>query len=290
MGQFDRGSKWLIERHGDALLRLAGIHDIVSWRPLPAEVVQPAQLPDGLLEAQRAGRSEPELFVLEIASYPERRVVEQLERDVLLVLLNQRELPEAVAVVLHPKGNYRIPTTFTRTSGSGETQLTLRWRVVELWTVPAAELIATEDLGLIPWALLGQYDGEPEPLFRRCREIIDAKATEEERWDLLAVTQILARLRYNDPRLFEIFGGSRAMLESPMLDELKEEWTAQAREQILAETRTEDIRTILRERFEALDGESERLVRGLQPERLDSAMLSALRSHSLTEFKRSLEE
>jgi hypothetical protein len=29
MGQLDRGSKWLIERHGDALLRLAGIHDIV---------------------------------------------------------------------------------------------------------------------------------------------------------------------------------------------------------------------------------------------------------------------
>jgi hypothetical protein len=286
MGQFDRGSKWLIERHGDALLRLAGIHDIVSWRPLPAEVVQPAQLPDGLLEAQRAGYAEPELFVLEIASYPERRVVEQLERDILLVLLNQRELPEAVAVVLHPKGTYCIPTTLTRTSGSGATELTLRWRVVELWTVPATDLLATEDLGLVPWALLGQYQGEPEPLFRRCREIIDAKASNDERGDLLAVTQILARLRYNDPRLFAILGGRRAMIESPMLDELKEEWTALGR----VETRSADILTIIRERFGAADAPSEQLVRGLQPERLDAAMLSALRSQSLAEFKSSLEE
>lgn len=264
------------------MLRLAGIHDIVSWRSLPAEVVQPAQLPDGLLEAQRAGSAEPELFVLEIASYPERRVVEQLERDVLLVLLNRRELPEAVAVVLHPKGNYRIPTTFTRSSGSGKTELTLKWRIIELWTVPATELLATEELGLMPWALLGQHDGEPEPLFRRCREIIDAKASDDERWNLLAVTQILARLRYKNLRLFEILGGSNVMIESPMIKELQERWTANLSVQY--------IMTTLHERFVTVDDETARLVRMLRPERLDTAMLAALRCQGLAEFKRSLAE
>src|SRR5262249_31429133 len=75
MGEFDRSSKWLIEHHGDALLRLAGVEHIVSWRPLPAELVQPGQLPDGVLEAELAGQAEPRLFVLEIATYPEQRLI-----------------------------------------------------------------------------------------------------------------------------------------------------------------------------------------------------------------------
>jgi hypothetical protein len=30
MAEFDRSSKWLIQHHGDALLRLAGVRDVVS--------------------------------------------------------------------------------------------------------------------------------------------------------------------------------------------------------------------------------------------------------------------
>ena len=142
-------------------------------------------------------------------------------------------------------------------------------------------MLATEDIGLVPWALLGRYQGEPEPLFRRCREIIDAKASDDERGDLLAVTQILARLRYNDPRLFAILGGNRAMIESPMIDELQEHWTVNLSVRY--------ILTTLRERFGTVDDESERLVRELRPERMDAAMLSALRCQSLAEFKRTLE-
>jgi len=66
--------KWLIQHYGDALLRLAGVRDVVSWRPLQAELVQPAQLPDGLLEVHLLGEPEPDLFVIEIATYPEDRL------------------------------------------------------------------------------------------------------------------------------------------------------------------------------------------------------------------------
>ena len=52
MGAYDRSSKWLIQHYGDSLLKLAGVERIASWRPLQAEVVQPAQLPDGLIEVQ----------------------------------------------------------------------------------------------------------------------------------------------------------------------------------------------------------------------------------------------
>lgn len=38
---YDRSSKWLIQHHGDSMLRLAQIRDIDNWRPAQAEVVQP---------------------------------------------------------------------------------------------------------------------------------------------------------------------------------------------------------------------------------------------------------
>jgi hypothetical protein len=87
MGIFDRSSKWLIDRHGDSVIRLAGLGEIVWWRALHSELVQTGQLPDGLLEVQFEGRPTSSLIVLEIATYPEARVEEQLLRDELLVLL-----------------------------------------------------------------------------------------------------------------------------------------------------------------------------------------------------------
>src|SRR5690349_8903408 len=104
MAEFDRSSKWLIEHHGDAILRLAGVREITSWKALQAEVVQPGQLPDGLLEAKRAGCAEPDLYVVEIATYPERRPIRQLSRDALPVYLDRDRLPDALAVILRPKG------------------------------------------------------------------------------------------------------------------------------------------------------------------------------------------
>ena len=44
MHEYDKSSKWLIQHHGDSILRLAGMRDIVSWQPLPAELVQSRRL------------------------------------------------------------------------------------------------------------------------------------------------------------------------------------------------------------------------------------------------------
>jgi hypothetical protein len=54
---------------------------------------------------------------------------------------------------------------------------------------------------------------------------------------LLAVTQVLTRLRYNDPQLLMILGGSEIMIESPLIQE------------IVARTRQKDISQVLEERF-----------------------------------------
>jgi hypothetical protein len=61
----DKSTKWLIQHHGDAILRLAGVRDIAAWTPLQAEPVQPRRLPDGLLEVHFRGQPRPSPFVLE---------------------------------------------------------------------------------------------------------------------------------------------------------------------------------------------------------------------------------
>jgi hypothetical protein len=201
---YDKSSKWLIQHFGDAILKLAGVRDIVSWRPLQAEVVQPRQLPDGLVEARRAGSDRPERFVLELATYPEPRLLEQVVRDLTLVYLDRRELPEVFALVLHPRGAYRVPDRVEFASPRGWTTWQVRFKVIELWTIPAEDLLALGDPGVIPWVPLSRIDGPPEPILRACAERIEA-APADVRENLLAVTHVFTALRYNDRRLLKLF-------------------------------------------------------------------------------------
>ena len=46
----DRGSKWLLEHHGDSMPALAGITGFERWRPAPTELVHPLESPDSVLE------------------------------------------------------------------------------------------------------------------------------------------------------------------------------------------------------------------------------------------------
>ena len=171
---------------------------------MQAELVQPRQLPDGLIEAQLRGEDKPDLFVLEIATYPDARVSRQVTRSVALVYLDREVLPEVVVLFLHPKGNVAAADSTTLNSPRSLTNWQVSWKAVELWNVPAEVLLEAGDVGLIPWVPLANFDGPPEPIFRTCRDRIDREAPVDERENLLAVTQLLARLRYNDSRLFGI--------------------------------------------------------------------------------------
>jgi hypothetical protein len=76
---------------------------------------------------------------------------------------------------------------------------------VELWTIPAAELLEAGDVGLIPWVPLTDCADPPEkvmalPGYHRTARSARRKA------NLLAVTQVLAYLRYNDVGLVDDFG------------------------------------------------------------------------------------
>ncbi len=179
---YDRSSKWLIQHRGNSILRLGGVHRIQSWRPLQAEVVQPRQLPDGLLE-----------------------------------------------------------------------------------------------IGLIPWVPLTQFEGPPDPILRECRERIDQQAAADEKANLLAVSQVLARLRYNDLQLLSIFGGSRIMIESPLIQEL------------MAENGQKYILTVLETRFGTVPEELAVELRGVMDEqKLRELTRLAVKCSDLAAFRAKL--
>jgi hypothetical protein len=134
------------------------------------------------------------------------------------------------------------------------------WKVVELWTVPAEELLAAGDVGMIPWVPLTHWDGPPEPIFRECRARIDQDALPGERENLLAVSQVLAGLRYDDPRLFQILGGREAMIESPVLQQLKAEWTQEGERKTIIKVlaaRFGDEAEGLRTKLDMIDDETQ---------------------------------
>ena len=278
---YDKSSKWLVQHHGDSILRLAGIQKIAAWRPVQAEVVQPSQLPDGLLEVRLEGESRDHPFVLELATYPERRVEEQLTRDAMLVYLERGELPEAVALVLRPKGKYQVPASRELHSRHGLSSCHMNWRVVALWTVPAEELLQAGDVGLVPWVPLTDFADPPEKMVQHCRDLIDEGAPRGEKTNLLAVTQVLAYLRYNSKDLLKILGGKEVMLEIPFLDEIVMEKTR--------ETAHKDIGTVLKTRFGDVPRDLVEAIESVvDEEQLEDLVRSAVVCPDLATFRRAM--
>jgi hypothetical protein len=284
MHEYDKSTKWLIQDHGDSILRMGGIQDIATWRPLQAELVQHRRLPDGLIEVRHHGEDGPDYYILEVATYPEARVIKQVARDTALVFLDRDVVPEVLVVFLHPRGNAAAADGAMLRSRRGWTNWPLSWRVVKLWTIPAANLLSSGDVGLVPWVPLTEFSDRPERILREWRDRIDRDAPANERENLLAVTQVLAGLRYNEPGLFQIFGGRKAMIESPVLKELRAEWTHEG----AVEAVRQSIVKFLEARFgpdaRALEAE----LKSVGEDRLDDMLKLEAKCRSLASFRKRL--
>jgi hypothetical protein len=277
----DRSSKWLIDRHGGGMLRLAGIQGFTAWRAAAAELTVPKQIPDGLVEVTFPDRPGPVPVLIEISTYPDRRVEEQAIDDVAMVRLARGVVPEVVIICLAPKGDYRIPQRAELRSALGLTWLGAGWNLVEMWQRSAAQLLAANDVGLIPWLPLTQFDEPPEIIVQQCRDRIEAQAPAEEQGTLLAVTQVMTRLRFTDPRLLEILRGSQAMLDSPFMQELFQQRECAVRRQ--------DILDILKDRFQVVPEDVAARVRLIdREERLKELLLMAFRCEDLDAFRKEL--
>jgi hypothetical protein len=136
--------------------------------------------------------------------------------------------------------NYNVVEDTSPLGWSGER---LRWKVVELWTLSAEDLLTAPDLGVVPLASLAKHDGPPEVLFQRCRDRIDREGGKE-RENLLAVSQVFAKLNYDKPEWLDILGGRKMLIESPLIREIVDESERKVRMQSMLES--------LEERFGAL--------------------------------------
>jgi predicted transposase YdaD len=131
--------------------------------------------------------------------------------------------------------------------------------------------------------------GPREPIICECRARIDQVTSPDEHLNLLAVTQILARMRYNDPKLFQILGGRKAIIESPLFWELKAEWTQEGKIEGKIEAKIEDLMTILVTRFGTKAEELETEIKAIGDEaRLKELLTHAATSRTLGSFRKQL--
>jgi predicted transposase YdaD len=153
--------------------------------------------------------------------------------------------------------------------------------VVELWTLAAEDLFAANDVGVIPWVPLTQYQGPPETLLEQCRQRIEEQARPDQQTNLLAVSQVLAGLRFSDPELLAILGGKRVMIESPVIKELLAEKRA--------ETQQQAVGVVLEGRFGEVPQDITKRLRRIRSEkRLTDLIRYASRCPDLEAFRTEL--
>ena len=218
----DRSAKWLLTHHGDAILKLAGLTGFQSWKAIQAETVAPRRLPDGLLEVRFPNTTQPTWVLVEIETYPDSDADRQVLDDLMLIAVDRKVVPEVVSLVLKPKGRLVVLGNSERTSSRGGTRVSGSWPVVRLWELDAEQLLSVGDVGLIPWVPLTRTTLAAEELMIRCRDRLAQVTDPADRAGLIVVTQILAGLAFPDKRFLNLFGGPVAMIESPVLDEVKE--------------------------------------------------------------------
>jgi hypothetical protein len=186
-------------------------------------------------------------------------------------------LPELLIVVLQPGRRSHVPLRYVQRSRLGWSSLAGAWKVVELWTLVAERLLAAGDVGVVPWVPLMRFGGPPEELLERCRERIEAQAHANDRANLLAVSQVLAQLKFPQPEMLALLGGSEVMIESPLINEL------------LAKKGQEYILGVLKRRFQKVPGDiATRLQPVVKDKELKQLLFFATDCPSLEAFRERL--
>jgi len=275
--RFDVGRKWLLHNQGKGVLLVGGLKDVERVEPMPGEIVQNRKLPDGFLQVFLRHDPKPHPVLVEVATYPEKRALDQALDDLALAHSTLHRLPDLLMLVLRPKGKFRIDATHEVRSHLGLSQLTATWKVVELWTLPAEEFLAAGDVGATPWITLMNFQGAPESLLERCADKIEREAQPENQADLLAVSQVLMGVRFSDPELLRLLGGQKTMFESPVL------------QKIMAENLHDAIRGVLKSRFGAVPRDISQRLRGiLQDKKLKRLNVVAANCADLEAFREAL--
>jgi hypothetical protein len=277
-GEKDHGANWLIQNQAPALVRLLGLTPR-ACRAAHPRLTLPQAIPDGLLDLTLPDHDKPVPLLLEIETYPSSETNEQMSRDLDLAALALGKLPDAAVIVLCQRGKGQAGRR-TQQSLMGWSQRRHRWRVLELWKVPAKKILAMNEIGLLPLVPLMRSRESPELLFRQSWERIDRQARRDQRLPLLAITSILASLRYTEARgWIELLGGKPMLAESP----LYQEWMADQDR----ETKKAAILRVLRVRLGEVPELVATQVRSFtDPAKLDETLDHAALCKSFADFRK----
>ena len=222
--RYDIGSKWLVQNQAKETLRVGGLEKIRRVESMPGEVAQNRRYPDGLLRAFIGDDPKPRHVLIEVATFPERRALKQALDDLTLAYSALGHLPELLMLVLRPKGKYRIEGKHAVESELGLASLEVKWRIVELWTLPAERFLAEAEVGAMPWVPLMKMDGPPEAVLEQCVARIEREADPKQQGDLLAISEVMATARFPNLPLSALFKGQQIMIESPVV----QRWQAES--------------------------------------------------------------
>jgi hypothetical protein len=275
--RYDISSHWLLHNQGKGALLVGGLQGVRRIEPMPGEIAQSRKYPDGLLRVYLAGQRAPCHVLVEVATFSEERALKQALDDLALAYSALGHLPELLMLVLRPKGSFRISGKHEVRSKLGLSSLGAGWKPVEVWTLSANEFLSGGEVGVAPWVPLMHFDGPPEALLERCAEKIEREAHPKDRADLLAVSQVLAQLRFPKPELLRLLGGRVPMIESPLL------------KRMIAETLHKGILALLKARFGTVPREVTRLLQEvLDEERLTKLIVLAGQCPDLQAFREAL--
>jgi hypothetical protein len=270
----DIGSKWLLHHQGKAALLVGGLKGVRRLEPMPGEIAQSRKYPDGLFRVYLAGEQAPHHVLIEVATYAEKRALKQAVDDLALACSALAYLPELLMLVLRPKGRFRIEGRHEVRSKLGLSRLEAEWKAVELWTLPAAEYLESGDVGGTPWVTLMDFDGPPEALLERCAEKIEREAHPKDKADLLAISRVMAGVRFTDPELLRLLGGEQTMFESPVL------------QKFVAERGHKYILAVLKARFGTVPRDVTRLLRDvLDDKKIERLVVLAAKCSDLQAFR-----
>jgi predicted transposase YdaD len=289
----DRAGHWLIEHFGELVLHLIGVRNIVGCRALKGDLVAPRRFPDGLLEVTFTDRPGTSLYLIEIETDASADADRQMAENLMALALDHRPIPKAVVLVLRPKGKARVLGRYELTSDDGATTLGGKWDVVELWTLKAADLLAANDVGLLPWIPLTEHEGSGEDVLKECLTRLERDAPADRYEGLLAVSKMLASALYDERVLDRLFAGGRKMInlmDFPLIQRLVEEEKAKGRQEGEAKGRhaaqMEATIGILVERFQSVpDDLRTRLAAVADEARLTALLLTAATCSDLEAFR-----
>ena len=218
--------------------------------------------------------------LLEIEAYPSTENEEQLARDMDLARLALGVLPDAVLLVLCPRGQQKQSSRRQEASALGWSRRRHEWKVVELWKVPAKQLLALDEVGLTPLLPLTRSKQPPETLVQQSKERIERQASRAEQPTLLTITAIMASMRAGTPEQWlALLGGKNVLEHSPF-----SQYLMQGQQRATTQAA---IVSVLEARFGSRPAELENLIRSAADlGKLEQGIKLAAQCSSLAQFQK----